>query len=82
MTKEYLTPQDVRMEVYIARKTLDRAKADFLRWKEIEDQIAKGCRHCAHFNFQETCALAHGATPPPEVIATGCDSWATDGIPF
>lgn len=79
---DFLNAQDVRMEVYIARKTLDRAKADFMRWKDIEDQIAKGCQHCAHFNHQGTCALADGVAPPPEIVKSGCDSWATDGIPF
>lgn len=82
MTDDYLSAQDVRMEAYIARKALDKAKGVFLRWKEVEDQIGQGCRHCAHFNFQGTCVLADGIAPPPEIVATGCDSWATDGIPF
>jgi hypothetical protein len=82
MTDDYLSAQDVRMEAYIARKALDKAKGVFLRWKEVEDQIGQGCRHCAHFNHQGTCVLANGIAPPPEIVATGCDSWATDGIPF
>lgn len=64
--------EEIEVKVNMARREMDY-------WKDIIKN--KGCKSCQHFS-SGSCDLADGATPPPEVQATGCDSWAWDCIPF
>jgi|LakMenEpi03Aug12_release.lakeMendotaPanAssembly.Ray.scaffolds.fasta_scaffold1860090_1 hypothetical protein len=76
-----LTPQDIRMELYIANKTLAKAQSDIKYWESLIETMSHGCDYCAHFS-KNACALAGGVTPPAHVLQSGCPEWVSDGIPF
>lgn len=76
-----LSPNEVRMELYIARKTFDKARALVEYWEREAKLIDYGCEYCDHFR-NEVCHLAGGVRPPDSVIEKGCPEWISDGIPF
>lgn len=65
------------VEITLRIQTLER---ELQLWKNI--LANKSCHDCAHFANAPICALAHGASPPPEVQKVGCPSWVWDEIPF
>lgn len=44
------------------------------------ERIKVGCMTCTHYAMPE--CDKYNAKPPPDVVASGCDDWRHDGIPF
>jgi hypothetical protein len=44
------------------------------------ESIEVGCRTCEHYAMPECDKW--NAAPPPDIVASGCDEWTYDFIPF
>lgn len=62
------------------RARIQQHEAEIAMWRGV--LANKGCETCQNFTSARGCALADGATPPPEVQRAGCPAWRWDPIPF
>lgn len=67
-----MSPGEIQVKINVARREMEF-------WQELLTK--KSCKDCEHFPHG-VCKLAGDILPPPDVVATGCDSWGWDNIPF
>jgi hypothetical protein len=66
-----MRPAEIEVKISIAQKEADH-------WRNVLTK--KSCKDCEHYSMPE--CMKHNAKPPPDVVATGCDDWIYDCIPF
>ena len=66
-----MKPAEIQVKINIAQREVDF-------WRGILTN--KGCKTCTQYAMPECDKFQ--AAPPPDVVASGCDEWEFDGIPF